>query len=158
MYEIMPDAFVGISILAPTRGATFTAFIFAKGQGQFQSSLPRGERRFALEVICRTEHISILAPTRGATLNVLVAVWLNAISILAPTRGATQCLLVQLVDVRISILAPTRGATPIPDTGRAFLIFQSSLPRGERQQFSPKSSLFSQQKLSKIFNLNNKLF
>ena len=36
--------------------------------------------------------------------------------------------------------------------------FQSSLPRGERQQFSPKSSLFSQQKLSKIFNLNNKLF
>lgn len=37
-------------------------------------------------------------------------------------------------------------------------IFQSTLPRGERQQFSPKSSLFSQQKLSKIFNLNNKLF
>ena len=36
--------------------------------------------------------------------------------------------------------------------------FQSTLPRGERQQFSPKSSLFSQQKLSKIFNLNNKLF
>ena len=37
-------------------------------------------------------------------------------------------------------------------------IFQSTLPRGERQQFSPRSSLFSQQKLSKIFNLNNKLF
>lgn len=37
-------------------------------------------------------------------------------------------------------------------------LFQSTLPRGERQQFSPKSSLFSQQKLSKIFNLNNKLF
>lgn len=58
--------------------------------------------------------------------------------------------------------------------------FQSTLQRGERQQFakfmellhgisihaptrgatsfSPKSSLFSQQKLSKIFNLNNKLF
>ena len=37
-------------------------------------------------------------------------------------------------------------------------LFQSTLPRGERHQFSPKSSLFSQQKLSKIFNLNNKLF
>lgn len=44
------------------------------------------------------------------------------------------------------------------DMGIAEEIFQSSLPRGERQQFSPKSSLFSQQKLSKIFNLNNKLF
>ena len=82
--------------------------------------------------------------------------------------------------VGISIHAPTRGATDNRRKGRSmtgfqstlprgerpmpFLqewqqwVFQSTLPRGERQQFSPKSSLFSQQKLSKIFNLNNKLF
>ena len=58
----------------------------------------------------------------------------------------------------ISIHAPTRGATMFCLVMHLSSRFQSTLPRGERQQFSPKSSLFSQQKLSKIFNLNNKLF
>ena len=102
--------------------------------------------------------ISIHAPTRGATSDEALERIFSKISIHAPTRGATMYKVELCIYLEISIHAPTRGATV--DTPRVAdaLIFQSTLPRGERQQFSPKSSLFSQQKLSKIFNLNNKLF
>ena len=82
----------------------------------------------------------------------------ESISIHAPTRGATNGRQRKHLEKKISIHAPTRGATLIEQSKFLFRKFQSTLPRGERQQFSPKSSLFSQQKLSKIFNLNNKLF
>ena len=124
--------------------------------------------------------ISIHAPTRGATLELSQHSFYHQISIHAPTRGATIYILstpycftyfnprshegsdttgkdIQ-IDGQISIHAPTRGATLYFCVVMDLCVFQSTLPRGERQQFSPKSSLFSQQKLSKIFNLNNKLF
>ena len=148
-----------ISIHAPTRGATTRALIphspiinfnprshegsdwnHAEGRsshGRFQSTLPRGERRHTPCSSSCHSSISIHAPTRGATMSPEGSDYSYAISIHAPTRGATSFCSVP------------------PEI--AFL-FQSTLPRGERQQFSPKSSLFSQQKLSKIFNLNNKLF
>ena len=147
-----------ISIHAPTRGAT-----------------RRHENALA------TEGISIHAPTRGATVSPPPIRRFDkhfnprshegsdrsgrprprrrCISIHAPTRGATTPLRRWRTTTRISIHAPTRGATVQQAWDKqANFIFQSTLPRGERQQFSPKSSLFSQQKLSKIFNLNNKLF
>ena len=104
------------------------------------------------------EVISIHAPTRGATGDVALPRVSVAISIHAPTRGATGWDGERSASESISIHAPTRGATICQCTISLEWEFQSTLPRGERQQFSPKSSLFSQQKLSKIFNLNNKLF
>ena len=102
----------------------------------FQSSLPRGERRVRVTYCTSCGNISILAPTRGAT---------NSEA--GNNRGIRFQSSLPRGERRDSVFMMV-----IP------VIFQSSLPRGERQQFSPKSSLFSQQKLSKIFNLNNKLF
>ena len=124
--------------------------------------------------------ISILAPTRGATgsrINHLTSFsdfnprshegsdkvipgmfLLESISILAPTRGATT---IRHFTIRCTVFQSSLPRGERQNIAKAKSIerkFQSSLPRGERQQFSPKSSLFSQQKLSKIFNLNNKLF
>ena len=146
----------------------------------FQSTLPRGERQINTLYRLYTNCISIHAPTRGATnYNAQVEIYREisihaptrgatsggvtytknfGISIHAPTRGATTNTTLDSDNWNISIHAPTRGATIKSSEKKRLTIFQSTLPRGERQQFSPKSSLFSQQKLSKIFNLNNKLF
>ena len=54
------------------------------------------------------------------------------ISIHAPTRGATANAYETINRNRISIHAPTRGATQIDRCIDVNLIFQSTLPRGER--------------------------
>ena len=124
-----------ISIHAPTRGATACEALAAKTV-VFQSTLPRGERPLASVDWYQIGQFQSTLP-RGERRRCCCQIWYPmAISIHAPTRGAT------------------RNRPPMGRIHR----FQSTLPRGERQQFSPKSSLFSQQKLSKIFNLNNKLF
>ena len=84
--------FVGnnISIHAPTRGATSSAFFIA------------------LEII-----ISIHAPTRGATFEAVLKDEFSIISIHAPTRGATDFERAIEQACQISIHAPTRGATAI---------------------------------------------
>ena len=109
--------------------------------------------------IATTPDISIHAPTRGATMFCLVMHLSSRFQSTLP-RGERRCIRsYSPPDSSISIHAPTRGATTeIIKLRNSCMSFQSTLPRGERQQFSPKSSLFSQQKLSKIFNLNNKLF
>ncbi len=56
----------GISIHAPTRGATANAN-YDKRERLFQSTLPRGERRCVESAESRSKAISIHAPTRGAT-------------------------------------------------------------------------------------------
>ena len=84
---------------------------------------------------------------------------MNPISIHAPTRGATENgHLTRDGTKHFNPRSHEGSDKDIMQRGKARIEFQSTLPRGERQQFSPKSSLFSQQKLSKIFNLNNKLF
>ena len=100
-----------ISIHAPTRGAT-TAYTFSNFSyinfnprshegsdnalivaqniiSQFQSTLPRGERRDTFLNIDMMVIISIHAPTRGATKDYVPKATPDAISIHAPTRGAT---------------------------------------------------------------------
>ena len=104
--------------------------------------------------------ISIHAPTRGATGILHGKVGGTDISIHAPTRGATMIYALRLVEKEdfnprshkgsdvvvmclvqvnkeISIHAPTRGATIRRHRNNLFRRFQSTLPQGERQQFSP---------------------
>ena len=125
--------------------------------GRFQSTLPRGERRFSLQ---HNHNAPDFNPRshEGSDSPDPSRQDLTPISIHAPTRGATQSAVMQSARSLFQSTLP-RGERP---TLIVLLLsskgFQSTLPRGERQQFSPKSSLFSQQKLSKIFNLNNKLF
>ena len=99
--------------------------------------------------------ISIHAPTRGATFFVAFSLLLYLhfnprshegsdgtdggsrlnlpISIHAPTRGATPLMRSEYRALRISIHAPTRGATMYISVPIVATRFQSTLPRGERQ-------------------------
>ena len=76
-----------ISIHAPTRGATVKVEMVTYFD-EFQSTLPRGERRKWL-IKTGWTIISIHAPTRGATRTVESNPQAEHISIHAPTRGAT---------------------------------------------------------------------
>ena len=124
-----------ISIHAPTRGATTNNTAFSV-KSLFQSTLPRGERRLLLLAIYRYSDFNPRSHEGSDS-----------------SHYATER--------RFYHFNPRSHEGSDDDTYDLYGIcseFQSTLPRGERQQFSPKSSLFSQQKLSKIFNLNNKLF
>ena len=79
----------------------------------FQSTLPREERPQHYLIFKPYARISIHAPTRGAT-----------------TTGGSSTL-----TRAISIHAPTRGATMHPHNYELDSIFQSTLPREERQIF-----------------------
>ena len=128
----MFDRMLYISIHAPTRGATFYAYILYY---YFLNFNPRSHERSDLtivhklftigdfnprshersddgcEYILHAYEISIHAPTRGATSSVHVtSIWLF-ISIHAPTRGATVNDYLNNGFYYISIHAPTRGAT-----------------------------------------------
>ena len=114
-----------ISIHAPTRGATETISRF-HGFWKFQSTLPRGERHIAFTI---KRHFILFQSTlpRGER---------------HPDGYHYD------VDNPISIHAPTRGATAqygcTPDSA----IFQSTLPRGERRLRPPGISRI----LSRNFN------
>ena len=136
----------GISIHAPARGAT-------GGNGYY---LPPNT-------------ISIHAPARGATATNSPVEASALISIHAPARGATEKKRktgqsITYFNPRsregsddnagaatsargISIHAPARGATNICKFITAALEFQSTLPRGERQQLYPISILSFRGKL-----------
>ena len=143
-----------ISIHAPTRGATRLPQLLIQDL-QFQSTLPRGERPGFVCGNNKNPLISIHAPTRGATwsftpVNPIIFISIHAptrgatsktwgyflknkISIHAPTRGATDKYGNTIDTKQISIHAPTRGATPEDISfGENVVIFQSTLPRGER--------------------------
>ena len=76
--------------------------------------------------------ISIHAPTRGATLLCKKSNYRRQISIHAPTRGATLLCKKSNYRRQISIHAPTRGATFSIHRYKPIVVFQSTLPRGER--------------------------
>ena len=124
----------------------------------FQSTLPRGERLVIKVLLCETTYFNPRSHEGSDFLHVNLCI-IQSISIHAPTRGATKRERLNTDEVNQFQSTLPRGERPVPTVSMTSLSrFQSTLPRGERQQFSPKSSLFSQQKLSKIFNLNNKLF
>ena len=126
-----PCPFGCVSIHAPTWGATLEG---AAGWGQleFQSTLPRGERRNNISNLSggrcfnprshvgsditdgrrfQRTTVSIHAPTWGATSPRLSWQTRPKVSIHAPTWGATACKCISLRQKNVSIHAPTWGAT-----------------------------------------------
>ena len=85
--------------------------------------------------------ISIHAPARGATIKPISSISSLSISIHAPARGATISRPGILRSQHISIHAPARGATKIPGHKDGCPVFQSTLPRGERQDKNPVDTL-----------------
>ncbi len=129
---------IPISIHAPTRGATVLACACCMSILYFN---PRSHERSDGNVIrcSRSGNISIHAPTRGATVPDEYSSYEENISIHAPTRGATYVTPIKGNNIFISIHAPTRGATTQGQLLLSFLIFQSTLPREERQQYCTKN-------------------
>ena len=128
-----------ISIHAPTRGATAVTTT-KETDPVFQSTLPRGERRDVIYGDVKEIQISIHAPTRGATIHGALAPCTDQISIHAPTRGAT------LIDLFIRVFLDNfnprshEGSDGIHFvTPVVTVLFQSTLPRGERQDHKVKS-------------------
>ena len=136
-----------ISIHAPVRGATVKELCEIVW-GEFQSTLPRGERRVFLCHVTDNRSISIHAPASGATGDEYLELLPESISIHAPASGATRkdlCCLQQGCDFNprsrewsdryipvivllrhISIHAPASGATQTADANK------TTLPRVER--------------------------
>ena len=134
---------------------------------QFQSTLPRRERPSLAGKALSSERISIHAPAKGATaVKCLADIWNRHfnprsregsdggkvfgghmgtdISIHAPAKGATTCGWLANKRVHsISIHAPAKGATKLTHEKDVAQLFQSTLPRRERQsQQFPDDSEF----------------
>ena len=94
---------------------------------QFQSTLPRGERRGKTRKKQIILPISIHAPARGATGHMESIKRMVEISIHAPARGATVFQMTFSKVHIISIHAPARGATNLcrPD----YILFSDFNPR-----------------------------
>ena len=143
-----------ISIHAPAEGATVTSFS-APLPFVFQSTLPRRERHkyilsasivryfnprsrggsdsvFVPGFVLRSIFQSTL-PRRERRLPYPVLHLWNCISIHAPAEGATLFIRSQLLNYHISIHAPAEGATYCSPAISYRCIFQSTLPRRERQ-------------------------
>ena len=80
-------------------------------QFQFQSTLPRRERRIHDSKYMCLQKISIHAPAKGATFLYRFIIIFMFISIHAPAKGATCSTCLQSIDFSISIHAPAKGAT-----------------------------------------------
>ena len=141
-----------VSIHAPTRGATSYP-CKADGRGRFQSTLPHGERLMSESLLSQPlsfnprSHtgsdayfaaetgntlVSIHAPTRGATFSSL-APWCSS-SCFNPRShtGSDNGFAIVITDRVVSIHAPTRGATRQSMRSSRSVMFQSTLPHGER--------------------------
>ena len=100
----------GVSIHAPAKGATMTGIVQYSTK-EFQSTLPRRERRCTNLNFRHCFHVSIHAPAKGATLILLLIDLPSCVSIHAPAKGATASGLQDSVGIKL---------------------FQSTLPRRER--------------------------
>ena len=120
-----------ISIHAPTRGAT-RALLTIIGRSKFQSTLPREERQIIVEYsLVSGEFQSTLPREERHQCNscMCLCVYFNPRS---HERSDRFAVVEQPCD-DISIHAPTRGATRMSDPVRMQSVFQSTLPREERQ-------------------------
>ena len=130
--------YIHISIHAPAKGATIfgnlcyyniTISIHAPAKG-------------ATREICsrfKLTGISIHAPAKGATAALFAVLLGLAISIHAPAKGATHSAKGSRGFTHISIHAPAKGATMADSPMRRIAIFQSTLPRRERQHKSTQA-------------------
>ena len=147
---------IGISIHAPTRGATVSAGI-SLSERRFQSTLPQGERLMAEVKDAGLKLFQSTLPQGERllwiALNVNKKIHFNPRSHKGSDRKITslvdafflfQSTLPQgerhwvcrqcITYVTISIHAPTRGATETEVVSPLSTIFQSTLPQGERRQ------------------------
>src|SRR5699024_6424553 len=101
-----------ISIHAPARGATMSRINILQVHQQFQSTLPRGERR-SVEYASGANYTAFQSTLpRGERPRLRSMITLGAeISIHAPARGATGYSFYGTGAICISIHAPARGAT-----------------------------------------------
>ena len=107
---------------------------------QFQSTLPREERlSFPCNISFHLIFQSTL-PREERPQHYLIFKPYARISIHAPTRGATKAMLLDINEIYISIHAPTRGATFSLVIFPPIKIFQSTLPREERQKTTYRKS------------------
>ena len=126
-----------ISIHAPARGATCRRHLQSTRKTEFQSTLPRGERRWmpwsvtgavyfnprsregsdlgSCKLSCRLCYFNPRS-REGSDLCAFFRVLCSVISIRAPARGATKQVLHRSDPRMISIRAPARGATNKPIT------------------------------------------
>ena len=131
MKEQEQDSYLIISIHAPTRGATGIVGI-AIGVVKFQSTLPREER---LMVHINRMVILIFQSTlpreerQSWRTHSLKGVNFNPRS--HERSDVVEALRTHYI--HISIHAPTRGATGVDIINQKILLFQSTLPREERQ-------------------------
>ena len=100
---------------------------------QFQPTLPRGERPVSEIMGDQDPEISTHAPARGATVFGSNPEEFYQISTHAPARGATQTGAFSYQSALISTHAPARGATDPSAPEGSYLLFQPTLPRGERR-------------------------
>ena len=100
---------VGVSIHAPTRGATVRRGLF-EYRAKFQSTHPHGVRR---KIFRNTKVVVSFNPRThtGCDMRVRDIDFVISVSIHAPTRGATVISSVRGQRSKVSIHAPTRGAT-----------------------------------------------
>ena len=109
--EIVQEAFrTCISIHTPAWGATHTEPT-TSDTGKFQSTLPRGERPYAVAVFASGDLISIHTPAWGATRHGCDKKPVKKISIHTPAWGATCSNFTRLKTISISIHTPAWGAT-----------------------------------------------
>ena len=141
MAEYQGAVFTEISIHAPARGATPSACKYANYR-KFQSTLPRGERRYF-------KTFAILEPTfqstlpRGERLSSKMEEAKRFKFQSTLPRGERQCYVNEYRHQNIiSIHAPARGATSQEkESRRSSRKFQSTLPRGERPADSSVGSV-----------------
>ena len=100
----------------------------------FQSTFPRGERHNPGFINSFTIAFQSTFP-RGERLDrEKISVELSTVSIHVPARGTTCLLPSDPSSPIVSIHVPARGTTTRADINDGFALFQSTFPRGERQQ------------------------
>ena len=100
----------------------------------FQSTLPRGERNKHQDLRFRHTRFQSTLP-RGERRRLFVLYYTDeTVSIHAPARGAKGSSPAELAVMQVSIHAPARGAKNIWHEVNRRIMFQSTLPRGERIQ------------------------
>ena len=128
----------GISIHAPVKGATAQGGNPALPALNFNPRSREGSDVSGAAACIQCRVISIHAPAKGAT----CATWhasAGATNFNPRSReGSDLPSSISLAAIAISIHAPAKGATPRSRRACKHPLFQSTLPRRERQQKSPR--------------------
>ena len=123
-----------ISIHVPAWGTTYRDRVVQWAYYQFQSTFPRGERRSRSYTYQVRVSISIHVPAWGTTKITPAAMRGTNISIHVPAWGTTATTRRSPNGKKISIHVPAWGTTSFARSPSAYSSFQSTFPRGERQQ------------------------